>query len=60
MKFNKLLIKGKLIKIQAGTVKKRRDILKLIIYYFGILLLIAGAVFLSNIIYEIIYFKLKS
>ncbi|MDC0651691.1 hypothetical protein OAP55_00365 [Alphaproteobacteria bacterium] len=44
----------------SATVKKRRDILKTIIYYLGILLLIAGAVFLSNIIYEIIYFKLKS
>ena len=44
----------------SATVKKRQDILKSIIYYFGILILITGAVFLSNIIYEIIYFKLKS
>ena len=44
----------------SATVKKRQDILKTIIYYFGILILITGAVFLSNIIYEIIYFKLKS
>lgn len=42
------------------TVRKKQDILKTIIYYFGILILITGAVFLSNIIYEIIYFKLKS
>ena len=44
----------------SATVRKRQDILKTIIYYFGILILITGAVFLSNIIYEIIYFKLKS
>ena len=42
------------------VVKKRKDILKTLIYYFGIFLIITGAVFLSNIIYEIIYFKLKS
>ena len=44
----------------SATVRKRKDILKTISYYFGILILIASAVFLSNIIYEIIYFKLKS
>ena len=44
----------------TATVRKRKDVLKTTIYYFGVLLLIAGAVFLSNIIYEIIYFKLKS
>ena len=44
----------------SATVRKRQDIFKTIIYYFGILILITGAVFLSNIIYEIIYFKLKS
>ena len=46
-----------------GSKNKSTDdlkILKTIIYYFGILILITGAVFLSNIIYEIIYFKLKS
>lgn len=44
----------------SATIKKKQDIFKTIIYYFGILILITGAVFLSNIIYEIIYFKLKS
>ncbi|MDA9559073.1 hypothetical protein N9R86_03770 [Alphaproteobacteria bacterium] len=43
-----------------ATVRKRQDILKTIIYYLGVLILITGAVFFSNIIYEIIYFKLKS
>lgn len=43
-----------------AEVKKRKDILKTIIYYLGILFLMSLAVFLSNIVYEIIYFKLKS
>ncbi len=43
-----------------AVVKKRRDYLKTFIYYLGILLLLAVAVFLSNIVYEIIYFKLKA
>ena len=43
-----------------ATVRKRQDIFKTIIYYLGVLILITGAVFFSNIIYEIIYFKLKS
>jgi len=45
---------------ESAVVRKRQDILKTIIHYVGILILITGAVFLSNIIYEIIYFKLKS
>ena len=44
----------------STVVKKRRDLFKTFIYYLGILLLLAFAVFLSNIVYEIIYFKLKS
>ena len=43
-----------------AVVKKRKDYLKTFIYYLGILLLLAVAVFLSNIVYEIIYFKLKA
>ncbi len=42
-----------------AKVKKRKDIVKTIIYYLGILFIIAAAVFLSNILYEIIYFNLK-
>ncbi len=45
---------------ESTVVKKRRDLFKTFIYYLGILLLLAFAVFLSNIVYEIIYFKLKS
>ena len=43
-----------------AVVKKRKDYFKTLIYYLGILLLLAVAVFLSNIVYEIIYFKLKA
>ena len=43
-----------------AVVKKRKDLFKTAIYYFGILLLLALAVFLSNIVYEILYFKLKT
>ena len=42
-----------------AKVKKRKDIVKTIIYYLGILFIIAAAVFLSNIFFEIIYFNLK-
>jgi chromosome segregation ATPase len=42
-----------------AIVKKRKDLIKTFIYYLGILLLLALAVFISNIVYEIIYFKLK-
>ena len=45
---------------ESTVVRKRKDLFKTIVYYFGILLLLAVAVFLSNIVYEIIYFKLKS
>ena len=45
---------------ENAVIKKRKDYLKTAIYYLGILLLLAVAVFLSNIVYEIIYFKLKS
>ena len=44
----------------SAVVKKRRDYFKTFMYYLGILLLLAVAVFLSNIVYEIIYFKLKA
>ena len=44
----------------STVVRKRKDLFKTIAYYFGILLLLAIAVFLSNIVYEIIYFKLKA
>ena len=43
-----------------AVVKKRKDYFKTFIYYLGILFLLAVAVFLSNIVYEIIYFKLKA
>ena len=42
------------------VIKRKKEILKTIIYYFGLLALITTAVFLSNIIYEIIYYKLNS
>ena len=45
---------------ESTVIKIRKNLFKVIFYYIGILLLIAGAVFLSNILYEIIYFKLKS
>ena len=41
-------------------IKRKKEIFKTIIYYFGLLALITIAVFLSNIIYEIIYYKLNS
>ena len=47
-------------KDQNAEVKKKKDIIKTIINYLGILVLVSLAVFVSNIIYEIIYFKLKS
>ena len=43
-----------------AVVKKRKDYFKTFLYYIGILFLLAVAVFLSNIVYEIIYFKLKA
>ena len=43
-----------------AVVKKRKDYFKTFLYYVGILFLLAVAVFLSNIVYEIIYFKLKA
>ena len=42
------------------VIKRKNEIFKTIIYYFGLLALITVAVFLSNIIYEIIYYKLNS
>ena len=44
----------------SAVVKKRKDYFKAFLYYVGILFLLAVAVFLSNIVYEIIYFKLKA
>ena len=44
----------------STVVKKKKDIIKTLLFYFGILCLITLAVFLSNIVYEIIYFKLKT
>ena len=44
----------------SAVVRKRRDYFKTFMYYLGILLLLAVSVFLSNIVYEIIYFKLKA
>ena len=44
----------------SSVVKKKKDIVKTILFYAGIILLITAAVFISNIIYEIIYFKLKT
>ena len=41
-------------------IKRKKEFLKTIIYYFGLLILVTSAVFLSNIIYEIIYYKLNS
>ena len=41
-------------------IKRKKEFLKTIIYYFGLLVLVTSAVFLSNIIYEIIYYKLNS
>ena len=43
-----------------AVIKKRKDFFKTLIYYLGMLLLLAIAVFVSNIVYEIIYFKLKA
>ena len=43
----------------SAVVKKRNDLLKTSLYYLGMIILLAFAVFLSNIAYEIIYFKLK-
>lgn len=41
-------------------IKRKKEVFKTIIYYFGLLVLITLAVFLSNIIYEVIYYKLNS
>ena len=41
-------------------IKRKKEVFKTIIYYFGLLALITLAVFLSNIIYEVIYYKLNS
>ena len=43
----------------SKVVNQKKDILKTILFYFGAVCLITLAVFLSNIIYEIIYFKLN-
>ena len=42
------------------VIKRKKEVFKTIIYYFGLLALVTVAVFLSNIIYEIIYYKLNS
>ena len=42
------------------VIKRKNEFLKTGIYYFGLLMLITLAVFSSNIIYEIIYYKLNS
>ena len=44
----------------SSVIKKKKDVFKTILFYIGIVCLIATAVFISNIIYEIIYFKLKT
>ena len=41
-------------------IKRKKEIFKTVIYYIGLLALITTAVFLSNIVYEIIYYKLNS
>ena len=41
-------------------IKRKKQFLKTTVYYIGLLFLITLAVFASNIIYEIIYFKLNS
>ena len=41
-------------------IKRKKEFFKTMIYYLGLLALITIAVFLSNIIYEIIYYKLNS
>ena len=43
----------------SSTVKHKKDIFKTILFYIGILALVSVSVFLSNIIYEVIYFNLK-
>ena len=43
----------------SSTVKHKKDILKTTLFYLGVLSLITIAVFLSNIVYEVIYFNLK-
>ena len=43
----------------STTVKHKKDIFKTILFYIGILALVSVSVFLSNIIYEVIYFNLK-
>ena len=42
------------------VIKRKKEFLKTGIYYLGLLMLITLAVFSSNIIYEIIYYKLNS
>ena len=44
----------------SSVVKQKKDIVKTILFYLGMVFLVTLAVFLSNIIYEIIYFKLKT
>ena len=41
----------------SSTIKHKKDIFKTVLFYLGILILITTAVFLSNIIYEVIYFR---
>ena len=43
----------------SSVVKQKKDIFRTTLYYLGILTLISSAVFLSNIVYEVIYFNLK-
>lgn len=43
----------------SSVVKQKKDIFRTALYYLGILTLISSAVFLSNIVYEVIYFNLK-
>ena len=43
----------------SSPVKHKKDIFKTILFYIGILALVSASVFLSNIVYEVIYFNLK-
>ncbi len=44
----------------STVIKKGRSIFRTAIFYFGILITITLAVFISNLVYEVIYLKLNS
>ena len=44
----------------STVIKKNKGLFKTFIFYLGVLITITFAVFISNLIYEVIYFNLKS